>query len=367
MFKIIISGVSFEFMDIFETILQSTESKNKSEVKKQLKQCGELLKNKTEIFDKINNLTKSKLLCCILKILFSYQITGKNTDVLSKTLTQLYKHIKNCLTETENANLCSSNFMSIFNSTLVTAKGEAWQNFNSKLLALCLKTHNRGDAVEELVDQIVTSIQSSELSVYFESIASYLNEGAAIKTFKALVELIFTTNTSFDKLQQNVIEMTNKALDTLPTNIGSANLKTILTQQNLPNLFLYSLDNDNESMVELCYKFYLISPTLNLLQNSNEKDTVSLLKKLVSSDEHQYRRKICHILLRSDESLRRLFMRMISGVDNDDGEIILLKEQHEGLCSLVYIVLKLSPSLRDLPKEFSKLFFISPQLYFPLT
>ena len=353
---IIISGVSFEFLEIFDVLLQFTESKNKAEVKKQLKQCGDLLRNKTEIFDKINNLTKSKLLCSILKILFSYEITGKNTDALSKTLTQIYKHVENCLTGTENASLCSSNFMSIFNSTLVSAQSETWKNFNSKILALCLKTQNSGDAVEELVDQIVTSIQLSELSSYFESVASYLNEGAAIKTFKALVELIFTNTNDFGKLQLNVIQMTNRALDTLPASIGSSNLKAILTEQNLSNLFLYSLENNNESMVELCYKFYLMSPTPNLLQNSNEKDSVRLLTKLVSLvEEQQYQKKICHILLRSDESLRKLFMQMISAAGSN--EIVLLEDQHEALCSLVYVVIKLSATPEDLPKEFSKIFF----------
>lgn len=322
-------------------------------MKKQLKQCCELLKNKTEIFKKINNLTKSKILCCILKILIIYEITGKNMDILSKILTQLQKHIENCLREMEHASLCSSNFISIFNSTLVSAKSETWKKFNSKLLALCLKTHNSGDAVQELVDQIVTSIESSELSPYFESVASYLDEGASIRTFKALVDLIFI-NTSFEKIQQNVIEMTNKALDTLPASISPSSLKAILTEQNLSNLFLYALENNNESLMELCYKFYLMSPTPNLFQN--DKDSIKLLTKLVSSvDEHQYRKKMCHILLRSDESLRKLFMQMISAADND--EIALIKDQHEGLCSLVYVVLRLSASPGNLFKEFSKFFF----------
>ena len=101
-----------------------------------------------------------------------------------------------------------------------------------------------------------------------------------------------------------------------------------------------------------------MSPRPNLLQNSNEKDSVRLLTKLVSLvEEQQYRKKICHILLRSDESLRKLFMQMISAAGSN--EIVLLEDQHEALCSLVYVVIKLSATPEDLPKEFSKIFFFS--------
>ena len=343
-------GVSFEFLDAIEILLQSSGSKSKSEVKKQLKNFSDLLQNKTEIFNKISSLTKSKILCSILMILSSFEITEKNTEVLCKVLTQIHGHIENCLAETENANLCSSNFINIHNSNLSSKKIAVWKNFNSKMLAFCLKINNCGVAVEELVNQIVTSIQSSKLSPYFECIAVYLNENAAIKTFKALVELIFTKD--FEELQQNVINMTNKALDTLPTSTSASNLKTILTEQNLFNLFSYSLENDNESLVELCYRFYLMSPTSNLLPNSNEKDNGRIIKKLVSSvNQQQFRKKICQILIKSDASLRRLFIQMIA----DDDEIALQKDHHEDLCSLVYVALKLSGSPENLPNEFSKL------------
>ena len=302
------------------------------------------------IFESIISATQSKILCCVLKIIFNVKTSEKSENILKEILTQIQKHIEICLADDDNSLVCALNFIEIHNSTLSSAEKDIWKDFSSKLLVTCVQKHNEGDAIDVLVNEIVSSIQSSKISPYFKSVATYLSESAAIKTFQALVGLIFHSNIkSFGKIDQNLIDMVNQALSTLPERRNSINLRSVLSEKDLSKLLVYSLEQDNHSLLELSYKLYLVSPSPNLLENRSEEENCQIMKKLLapSDSELDYRNKFSKILLQSDASLRNLFIKMVA-----DGDVVLSEDHHSDVCQLVVITIKLSQE--KLPKKFSK-------------